>query len=160
MSETLSNIGTSKVDAEEQTNDLGILSTILSFQPIDGMEMVVQNSVGGKRGIPIYAELKDSNGNDLPLDTVVAIRWDAPHLDQPKIVSYKLDNIRQYRTLSIKEQQSEDYRERTRQELKGSSLTVEDNEEMQVAVKSSEEIDWSNSTLYVDENAVTVRSAN
>ncbi len=158
MSETLSNLGTAKVDAEETTNRTDIMSEILAFSPHDGLRMVVENFVDGKAGIPIYLSLQDTDGNDLPLDTEVTVRFDAPHLDSPQVVAYTLSNIRQYRSLDIKEQQSEDYRDRTRVELKGSRLVVEDTEEMQIAIDSSEEIDWDNSEAYVDESAVSVNS--
>lgn len=159
MAETLSNLGTSKVDAEEQTNVTGQMTAILAFSPIDGMKMDVSNIVDGQTGVPVYLNLKDSAGNDLPMDTELTVRWDAPHLDQPQVVAFTLSNIRQYRTLSIKDQQNEDYRDRTRVELKGAELTVEDTEEMQIAIECSDQIDWANSEAYVDENAVSVHSA-
>lgn len=159
MPETLSNLGTKKVDATQENNVTGQMTSILAFSPNDGLEMEVDAIVGGQSGIPIYAQLQNTAGDDLPLDTELTIRFDAPILDQPQVVAFTLGNIRQYRNLSIKEQQNEDYRDRTRIELKGSSLVVEDNEEMQIAVESSEQIDWANSQVYIDEKAVTVRSA-
>ncbi|WP_435119096.1 hypothetical protein [Halolamina sp. C58] len=158
MPETLSNLGTSKVDAEERENVTGQMTEILALSPNDGLRLILSNIVDGMEGIPIYANLVGQDGDPLPLDTKLVLRWDAPHLDQPQVVSFALDNIRQYRTLSIKEQQNEDFRDRTRNELKGRTLTVEDNEEVQVAVLSSEVIDWAASEVYIDENAVTVRS--
>lgn len=158
MPETLSNLGTSKVDAEERENVTGQMTEVLALSPKDGLVFELSNIVDGKEGIPIYASLVGQDGDDLPLDTELVLRWDAPHLDQPQVVSFKLDNIRQYRSLSIKEQQNEDFRDRTRNELQGQKLVVEDNEEAQVAIRSSEVIDWAASEVYIDENAVNVRS--
>lgn len=156
MPETLSNLGTSKVSATEETNVTGQMTPILTLSPDDGLQMIIDNQ--GGRGVPVYASLQDSGGNDLPLDTNLTLRWNANHLDQAQVVAFTLDNIRQYRTLSIKDQQNEEYRERTRIRLKGPELVVEDIEELEVAVESSAQIDWSNSQLYIDENAVTVQS--
>jgi hypothetical protein len=158
MSQTLSNLGTDKVEAIEQTNVTGQRTPILSFTPIDGMMLALRGSSSGGVGIPIYAKLMDSNGDDLPLDTELVLRYDAPHLDQPKVVSHKLSNLRVYRGLSIKEQQNADYRDRTRIELKGSMLEVRDIDEVQIAINSSKEIDWSKSRVYIDEQAAVVYS--
>ncbi|WP_435062395.1 hypothetical protein [Halobaculum sp. EA56] len=157
MSETLSNLGTRQVEATEQQNVAGQTTPILSFSPIDGMELEISNMGGA--GFPVQFKLYDSNGDQLPLDTEVYVRWDAPHLDQPQVVSYKLSNIGTFRRLSIKEQQNEEYRDRTRIELKGTSLVVEDIEDVEIAINSSAVVDWSQgSEFYFDDKAVTVRS--
>ncbi|MFC7069493.1 hypothetical protein [Halobaculum lipolyticum] len=157
MSETLSNLGTRQVEATEETNDAGQISSILTLSPIDGMELEVSNMGGA--GFPVQFKLFDSNGDPLPLDTEVYVRWDAPHLDQPEVVSFKLSNIGTFNRLSIKEQQNTEYRDRTRIELKGRSLVVEDIEEMEIAINSSAVVDWSQGTeFYFDDKAVTVRS--
>jgi len=156
MSETLSNLGTRQVEATEQQNVANQATPILSFSPIDGMAIKISNM--GGRGFPIQMKLRDANGDPLPLDTIVTFRWDAPHLDQPQVVSYKLSNIGTFRRLSIKEQQNEEYRDRTRIELKRLSLTVEHIESVEVVIDSSAVIDWTNSEFYLDENAVDVYS--
>ncbi|ACV46615.1 hypothetical protein [Halomicrobium mukohataei] len=158
MSESLTNLGSAKVDATEETNIPDTDSTILTWSPVDGLVIEIDNHVYGGSGVPIYAELKDADGNDLPRDTEVILRWDTPSRDQPMIVSERLSNIRQYRTLSLKEQQNEEYREQTRTELKSDGLIVLDFEEVQVAINSSTQIDWDNSRLEIDRKAVTVRA--
>jgi len=156
MTETLSNLGTRQVEATEKTNVVDQPTSVLGFSPIDGMVLDISNMGGA--GFPIQTKLRDANGDPLPLDTEVTFRWDAPHLDQPQVVSYKLSNIGTFRRLSIKEQQNEEYRDRTRVELKGSSLVIEDIESLEVFLESSEQIDWGNSEFYFDDKAVTVRS--
>jgi len=156
MSETLSNLGTRQVESEEQTNVTGQTTPILGFSPIDGMVLAISNMGGA--GFPVQMKLRDSNGDPLPLDTEVYVRWDAPHLDQPQVVSYKLSNIGTFRRLSIKEQQNEEYRDRTRVELKGRRLVVEDIETAEIAINSSEQVDWANSEFYFDDKAVNVTS--
>ena len=158
MGEELSNLGTPRVDAAEETNTIGERTPILTFQPVDGLRMVVRNRADGKAGIPMIAELQDSSGNDLPLDTELVLRWDAPHLDQPQVVSETLRNIRVYRDLTLTEQQNEDYRDRTRIKLKGKAVEVHDIEEFEVAILSSTQIDWANSRLQFEGDAVDVVS--
>jgi len=154
MAETLSNLGTEKVDAVEKTNVPGQMTDILAFQPIDGMHLTLSNRGGG---IPFQMDLRDANDDPLPLDTNLEIVYDAPHLQRPKTVSETLGNIGTYNRLSIKEQQNEDYVEQTRIELNGAKLEIRAIDWVSVAVNSSEEIDWSNSRVYVDKDNVTTR---
>ncbi len=158
MSEDLSNLGTDQVEATERTNVTGQMTPILEFSPIDGMEMDIENYSSGGEGVPIIAELRDSNGDLLPLDTQLTIEYDAPHLDKPDVVAHTRSNILVYRENTVKEQQSEDYRERTRLNLKGRELVVRDIDSALISIESSEQIDWSNSRVYIDGDAVTVHS--
>jgi phage gp36-like protein len=158
MSDSLSNLGSQKVTATEETNTTGTLSSILDLSPIDGLNIILANQAAGKVGIPIYAELQDSNGDDLPLDTDLALRYESPQMDQPEVVSEVRANIRPYRTLTLTEQQNEDYRDRVRQELNGPAVVVRDIDSLEVAVESSAQIDWSNSRLSFGRQHVDIRS--
>ena len=154
MSETLSNLGTPKVDATEKTNVPGQMTNILEFQPIDGMILTLLNRGGG---IPFQMDLRDSNDDALPLDTKVELVYDAPYLQRPQTVSETLANIGTYNRLSISQQQNEDYVEQTRVSLNGRKLVVRDIDIAAVAIDSSTEIDWSNSRIYVDKDNVNTR---
>ena len=154
MAETLSNLGTPKVDAEEKANVPGQMTNILEFQPIDGMVLTLSNNGGG---IPFQMDLRDANDDPLPLDTNLEIVYDAPHLQRPQTVSESLANIGTYNRLSISQQQNEDYVEQTRISLNGRELVVRDIDIAAVAIESSEQIDWSNSRIYVDKDNVTTR---
>lgn len=156
----LSNQGTKRVDAEAQTNTPGELTKILSFQPNDGLAMFIAAVVDGKVGVPVQLDLRDSNGDQLPRDTELVLEYDAPHLDKAVTVSETLANIATYRRLTLKEQQNEDYRDRTRIELSnGPYLKIGQNDEFCVSINCSEQIDWTNSRAYIDEAAVEVVSA-
>lgn len=152
MSETLSNLGTQKIEATQRQNAQGQLTSILDLSPVDGIVLQLETM------FPLAMKLRDAQDEQLPQDTTVAVRYDAPSLDQPKVVSFLLEHIQVYRTLSIKEQQEADYRDRTRVELKGESLTVRDIDTMEIAIESDAQIDWTNSRLYIDKDAVTVGS--
>jgi hypothetical protein len=158
MGESLTNLGSQRVTATENTNVTGQLTSILDLEPVDGLRLVLSNLVYGGAGIPIYAVLQDSGGNDLPLDTELALRWYTPSLDQPQVVSEIRRNIRPYRTLTLNEQQNEEYREQVRTELKNSAseLVVTDIERLEVAINSSAQIDWANSRLAFDRKAVDI----
>jgi hypothetical protein len=154
MAETLSNLGTEKVEATEKTNVPGQMTDILSFSPIDGILLTLSNRGGG---IPFQLDLRDANGDPLPLDTDLEIAYDAPHLQRPQTVSETLGNIGTYNRLSIKEQQNEDYKEQTRISLNGRELEVRSIDAVSIAINSSAEIDWSNSRAYVDKDNVSTR---
>jgi len=154
MSETLSNLGTEKVEAAEETNVPGQMTDILAFSPIDGIHLTLHNRGGG---IPFQLDLRDANDDPLPLDTKLEIVYDAPHLQRPQTVSETLGNIGTYNRLSIKEQQNEDYIEQTRIALNGGKLEIRSIDEMSIAVLSSEQIDWSNSRAYVAKENVSTR---
>jgi hypothetical protein len=154
MSETLSNLGTPKVDATEKPNVPGQMTDIRAFQPIDGMLLTLSNRGGG---IPFQMDLQDANGDPLPLATELEIVYDAPHLQRPQTVSETLANIGTYNRLTIAEQQNEDYVEQTRISLNGSGLEIRDIDTVSVAIESSEQIDWSNSRIYVDKDNVSTR---
>lgn len=150
---TLSNI--SDV-ATEETNTAGVRTPILVIEPEDGTSLFFRNSVprGDAPGIPIYAKLRDSNGDPLPQDTNIVLTFQAPSMDDPISVSVPRKNIRPYRGLSIEQQQNEEYIDRIKHELKGPMLEVEDVEEIRVEILSSKQIDWANSRLQFAESGV------
>jgi len=157
MTKSISNISSL---ATELTNTTGVLSNILEVQPEDGTQLIFRNHVErGQQslGIPIFAELQESAGDDLPLDTRLALQFERPADDNPTVVSEPLDNIRPYRALSVKEQQNEEFVDRVKNVLKGNALVVDDVDKMYVALESSAQIDWSNSRLQFDESAVCER---
>jgi hypothetical protein len=156
MSDSLSNLGSPQYTATEATNVPGQMSPILTLEPDDGLMFVIRNVVNGMEGVPIYAILKDSNGDFLPLDTDMALRYESPQMDQPQVVSFKYQNIRPYRTLSLKDQQDAEYRDRIRHELKASRLQVRDIDDLEVALETGTEIDWSNSRVEVGRRHVNI----
>lgn len=156
MSETLSNLGTDKVTAEELVNVIGQMSPILSFSPKDGLMLTINNAGGG---VSVALELRDSNGDYLPLDTELTMEYDAPRLDKSQVVAHTLSNIQQFRTLSVKEQQNEEYRGRCLIPLKGSAVDVRDIDTFSLSVESSAEIDWANSRVFIDQQNVRVGSS-
>jgi hypothetical protein len=158
MSESLSNLGSENYTATEEENITGTLSSILTLTPDDGLMFVIRNVVDGHTGVPIYAELRDSNGDDLPLDTDMAVRYQSPQMEQPQVVSFKYQNLRPYRTLSLTQQQDAEFRQQVRHELKAPALQVRDIDDMEIALDSDTTIDWANSRVEVGRRHVDIVS--
>jgi len=156
----MSSISNIANEATEQTNTTGVPTSILDIQPEDGTVLVFVNGVqrGDQvQGIPIYADLRDSNDDPLPLDTEISLEFEEPSDNRPSTVSEPRDNVRPYRSLSLKEQQNEEYLDRVKHVLKGPALLVEDVDTLSVVIDSSKQIDWSNSRLQFAEEAVKER---
>lgn len=153
MARNLSNISDI---VTEQTNTPGVMDPVLEAVPKDGTRLVIKNQVerGDAAGIPIYAELQDDDGDDLPQDTRLALMFETPTDDSPRVVSEPMENIRPYRTLSIRDQQNKEYIDSIKHRLKGNALEVEDVDRLYVAIESDTEIDWSNSRLEFESAAV------
>lgn len=149
MADLLSNLGTTKVNTTEKTNETGSMDEILTFSPIEGM---ILRFIAGNGGPPLYLDLRDSNGDPLPQDTELALTYDRPEFDEPMRVTQTLSNISTYNRLSIQEQQNEEYRERTRVPFKDrfSAVGVRNIDVFGLAINSSEQIDWTQSSAYVD----------
>jgi len=126
-------------------------------QPENGLMLQIVGNVarGKEAGVPVYADLRDSNDDPLPLGTSVRFEFESPGDRQRQAVSEVRDNIQPYRNLSIRDQQDEDYVDSVKVQLLGSALNVRDIDTLYVSIESSAQIDWSNSRLYIEGNAVT-----
>jgi hypothetical protein len=153
----LTNLGGQKYTATEETNQVDRRDTILAFSPNDGLLLQVRNSIAA--GVPVYLKLRDSNDDPLPLDTELTFRFDAPQLDSPVVVSEILSNIRTYRQLSLTEQQNDEYIDQVAIEFEGLGVDVSQIEELELAIESSAQIDWTYSEAELDRKAVEIVSA-
>lgn len=163
MTKQLSNATTY---ADETQNVPDVLSPILTFQPSDGLMLVIRGmvSTGDERGFPIYFDLRDSNDNKLPEDTRLAFQYKAPSMDDPQTVTHPLDHIRPWNALTLEQQQDAEYIDQVKTILKNTDtalqqgeipdLRVRDIDELRVSIKSSVQVDWGNSRFYIDRNAV------
>ena len=168
MTKQLSNQTSRDIAATEKTNVTGVMSPALTFTPNDGLALVLKGLVasGQERGIPIFMDLRDSNGDPLPEDTEIAFQYEAPRMDQPQTVTHPIDHIRPWNSLTLNEQQDEEYIDRTKIELKNTeealaegetpTLNVRDIDRLHFSINSSTEIDWGQSRFYIFRNAVRV----
>jgi hypothetical protein len=152
--------------ATEETNVTGVLSPILRFEPDDGLQLIIRGmvSAGTERGFPLYMDLRDSNGDPLPEDTRVVFKYKSPSMDDAQTVTHPLDHIRPWTALTLNEQQDEEFIDRTKVELKNTDaalqegripqVNVRDIDEFRLSIESSAQVDWTNSRVYIDRNAV------
>jgi len=140
----------------QATNTTGELTPIATVDPTDGTLIRLLNMVpqGKAAGLPIYASLQDSNGNDLPVDTSVVLTAKRPGDPRRQPISIEEDNISTYINKSVAEQQNEDNIDSVKHELKGKAVNIRDVDEMAVEIDSSAQIDWSNSSLYFERTGI------
>jgi len=145
---------------EKLQNTPGELTPILKVDPEDGTMLTFLNRVqqGSASGLPIYATLLDSAGNDLPVDTTYVLTAKQPGDARFRPVSIKEDNISQYVNKTVSEQQDADNVDSVKVELKGRAVNIRDVDEFAVEIESSEQIDWSaGSEFYIDRHGVRER---
>lgn len=152
--QAITNLGTEDVEATEKTNDTGRMTEILEFSPIDGLVLQIMNKGGD---VDFFAKLRDSNDELLPNDTELVFRFNGPSLDQPMHVSEKLTNIGVWNRLTLAQQQDEEYSDRIGIQFDGRGVAATQIETVEIAIKSSAQIDWDNSQVEIDrDNARTV----
>lgn len=137
-------------EATQQTNTAGVPTPILEISPDDGTLIRLLNRVanGQENGIPIFMDLNDGAGNDLPADTEFYLRAERPTDDEPVVVSVAEDNIAAWNGLSIADQRDEERIDQVKTELKAGEVNIRDKDVLEVVVVSSAQIDWANSELY------------
>ena len=148
--------------AVERTNMVGAPSPILEFSPDDGLFLEILNRAarGSAQGIPIYADLQDSSGNQLPIGTSIRFEFERPSDEQRNTVSEVKDNIQPFNNLTIQDQQDEEYVDAVKVPLLGEALRVRDIDTLFVSIDSSAQIDWDNSQLYIEGSTVNERPMN
>jgi len=142
--------------ATQQTNTTGQMTSVLDIDPSSGTMLRLLNAIakGQEVGFPIYGKFQDGAGDDLPTDTELILLVTRPTDDQPIPVSVKETNIQAWNNLTVADQQNEQNIDAVKIELKADLVNVRDIDQLQVAINSSTAIDWSNSELYFDRNAV------
>lgn len=137
-------------EATEVQNAAGVLTPILEIEPEDGTMISLLNDVdtGNGEGLPIFADLRDDNGNQISTNTGMVLRAVRPTDDSPVPVSVKDDNIAPYNQLSVKEQRNEENIDSVKIELRGDRINIRDRDVLRVELESPEVVDWSNSELF------------
>jgi len=139
---------------------------ILSVDPEQGTFLRFLNQVakGSEEGIPVYADLRDSNGDPLPLNTTLFIEIEPAGMETALKVSETLKTIQPYQTLSISDQRDEDNVDAVKITLEAPEtssetgavpkIDVRDIDTLTVSIDSAAQIDWSQSQFYFESNAV------
>jgi len=138
-------------------NTTGQTDPILEISPDDGLFLNFDQARvtrGSQRGIPIYAKLRDSNGDPLPLGTSIRVQYEPPGSDTDRsTISEVRDNIQPYHNLSIRDQQDEEFIDAVKIPL-DAPVNVRSVDTLHISIESSTEIDWDESQLYIEGNAV------
>lgn len=158
----MSDISNISNEATELTNTTGQPDPILEISPQDGLifEVLAAVARGRAPGVPVYMDLRDSNNDPLPVGTSVRLEFEAPGDKERSRVSKVRDNIQPWNNLTISDQQDEEYVDRVKIELLGERIIVRDIDSLYVTIESSTQIDWSNSAVYVEGNAVNEYAEN
>lgn len=142
------------VELEENKPDE--LTPILRVNPERGTVIRILNRVarGDSPGVPIYAELYDSDGDPLPVDTDMVMTGKQPGDARFMPLSIKEDNISTYVNKSISDQQDSNHVDSVKHELHGPAIKIRAEDEFAVEIDSDAVIDWEKSKLYFDDNGV------
>ncbi|QCC57871.1 hypothetical protein NP511_04865 [Natrinema thermotolerans] len=149
-------LGDSSKYVETKTNVTDQLTPVLSINPKDGVGVLIRNAVdmGSKVGVPIYAKLRDADGNPLPANTRIALGYQAPTDESIQVVSDPKSTIASYIKNSVSDQQDDRKVDAIKHQLKGEKLEVRDIDEAYILVDSSEPIDHAQSEIYFEEAAL------
>ena len=142
-------------EAREEQNATGLMTPILAISPEDGTKLQFSNvSIGGSRGLPLYTDLNVADGSDIANTTELLIATKEPTEEAYTVESEKEDSIHIRNNLSITQQQSEEFNHNITHKLDARSLTIYQDEELWIMVKSPDQVDWSQSRLKIGREAV------
>lgn len=149
----------------KETNVAGQMTPIMAISPERGTALKLLNHVasGDEKGIPIYMKLRDANGNLLPTDTSLQFELEPAGTDSRHKISLRVESIQAYNSFSIQEQRNKDNVDAvkvvlTQPEILGGqpveSIEWEDIQTVYISAKAESAVDWSQSQLFIDSNAV------
>jgi|GEM_PF-646187 len=140
---------------------------ILEITPERGQFLRFLNRVakGEESGIPIYMDLRDSNGDPLPTNTSLFLAIEPSGHETTMRVSEALKNISQYNQLTVPEQRNEENVDSVKVELQNpeglpnggqstDKIDVRDIDTAYLLLDSAAQVDHSNTEIYIDSNAV------
>lgn len=166
MVELYADHGTTSDPVEAVQNVAGVETPVLRISPERGTFLRILNNVaaGSAKGVPIYAEFNDSNGDPLPTNTRFWFALKMAGKDQPLQVSETIGNISEWNVLDLTEQRDSEKVDSVKVNLQTpetapnggqpmDSLDVRYIDEARVMMDSATAIDWSKSSFYVDKNA-------
>jgi len=150
---------------ETRTNVADQMTPILAVSPERGNMIRILNMVarGDQVGVPVYADLRDSNDDPLPVSTTLQWEYTPSNSESRFKVSRQVSNLAFYQNTSFAKQANTDYVDEakhvlTQHEFEGGDtvrfLQITDIEELYLSAEGSAQIDWSNSRIEVDPSAI------
>jgi len=138
---------------------------ILEVAPDRGRFLRFHNrTIKGHTGLPVYFDLNDSNGNDLPTNTIVVFEFKMANGDDYHRVAVALKQISFFNSNTINQQQNSERRHNALIPLKWPEaadreglrdfIDVRDVDSFTVSIISSSQVDWTRSEWYFEGDAV------
>ncbi|QZP37753.1 hypothetical protein [Halobaculum magnesiiphilum] len=138
---------------------------IMEVSPDRGKFLRFENrTIRGNTGLPVYFDLNDTNGDDLPTNTLVVFEFQMSNGDDYHRVAVPKKQISFFNSNTISEQRNSErnhnaliplkYPEAADREGLREFIDVRDVDSFTVSIISTAAIDWDQSEWYFDENAV------
>lgn len=138
---------------------------ILEVSPDRGKFLRFQNrNIGGNTGLPVYFDLNQTDGSDLPTNTLVVFEFQMSNGDDYHRVAVPKKQISFFNSNTISEQRNKErrhnaviplkYPEAADREGLRDFIDVRDVDSFTVSIISPAQVDWAVSEWYFDENAV------
>jgi len=167
MAEIYADTGTTAEGVETMANDPGHLTPILTYSPEQGTWTRILGDVlrGVMPGLPLFLDLVDGNGDDLPNNTRLVLRVKYAGKSRAFEVSEEIQSIAFWNMNSLTEQQNEEQYDGSKVELafpEASGKANEDREyvdvrdidEFQVCIESTVAVDPAAMRVYLESAAV------
>jgi len=169
MSKIYISNGESPSIVSQETNQTGKFDSILSVEPDRGtfLRLLAAVARGSDLGVPVYARLRDSDGNLLPTNSRLQFYLSPAGMQATLKVSERIESFSDYNTLSIKEQRNTDHVDTVKIRLQepetmggahlgpGQNIDFRDIDVFGVELESTQQVDWSQSEFYIESNAVS-----
>lgn len=134
---------------------------IVEISPDRGLMLRLINRIGkaSRPGLPVYAKLRDTDGNHVPANTAAFFSLQVQGMEEPTKVSEKRGNVSHYLSNTLTEQRDTDNVDGslfvlTAPETDGSepvpNIDVRDIDTLFFKIDSAATIDWDNSEFYID----------
>ena len=148
-----------------QSNTAGQESDVIEVAPPRGTLVRILNRVarGDNVGFPVYAKLRNSDGNHVPTTTKLEWRIEPATGNRDLTVSKRFESVSAYETTSLQEQRKSENVDNvkhvlTTPESQGGEPvpyhTINDIQAFKLVAIGPEPIDWNQSALYIDSTAI------
>lgn len=148
-----------------RSNTAGQESDVIEVSPPRGTMLRILNDVarGDSIGIPVYAKLRNSDGEHVPSTTKLEWRIEPATGNRDLTVSKRFESVNVYETTSLKDQRKSENVDNvkhvlTTPETQGGDPvpfhTINDVQTFKLTAVGPEAIDWGQSALYVDSKAI------
>ena len=148
--------GSTTEEVRVSQNVAGRLDPVLTVDPLEGRFVRINN--GGGRGtgtgLPIYADLVDTNGNQMPVGTRLALGYKSQTAENFEVVSEVHESIIPYREYSVPGQQDPDHVDQVKHDMDARYYEVPYVDEFYLLLESDQTLDPNASTIVFEPNYI------